>query len=394
MQDISIYDFKGKKALIRVDFNVPLNANNEVTDDTRIRAAIPTIKDVLKGGGSAILMSHLGRPKANEDKFSLKHVVGTLSEILGADVIFAPDCIGDDTLKMKKKLRPGQVLLLENLRYYPEEKKGDAEFAKKLSEGADVYINDAFGTAHRAHASTSIIAAFFGDQKMPGKLMIKEINHLDKALKAKKEGYVAILGGAKVSSKIIVINKLLDKVDKLFIGGAMAFTFIKAKGGATGKSLVEEDYLETAKEVMEAAAKKGTEIMLPIDSVNGDDFSDDANMQTTPADSIVGDWMGMDVGPKTLKVIEDALAGAKTILWNGPVGVFELKKFAVGTNHVAKLIADATAKGAYSLVGGGDSVSALNKSGLADKVSYVSTGGGAMLEYMEGKKLPGIAVMK
>lgn len=393
MQDITAYKFKNKKALIRVDFNVPLNDQFEVTDDTRIKATMPTIKEVLKGGGSAILMSHLGRPKGAEEKYSLKHVVPALEKITGKDVIFVSDCIGDEAVKAKKDLAPGEILLLENLRFYPEEKKGDAEFAKKLAEGADVYVNDAFATAHRAHASTSIIAALFGPNKMFGKVMTNEIQHLDKALNAPKKGYTAIIGGAKVSSKIIVIEQLLKKVDKLVIGGAMAYTFIKAQGGKVGDSMVEEEYIDTAKKVMEAAAKNDTEIILPVDSVNGDAFKADANTQVTPADAIEAGWMGMDIGPETLTRLGDIISKSKTILWNGPVGVFEMEKFARGTFGIAQMIADATGKGLYSLVGGGDSVSALNKSGLANEVSYVSTGGGAMLEYIEGKKLPGIAAM-
>ncbi|HKK58010.1 MAG TPA: phosphoglycerate kinase [Salinivirga sp.] len=393
MQDITAYKFKNKKALIRVDFNVPLNDQFEVTDDTRIKATMPTIKEVLKGGGSVILMSHLGRPKGAEEKYSLKHLVPALEKITGKDVIFVSDCIGDEAVKAKKDLAPGEILLLENLRFYPEEKNGDAEFAKKLAEGADVYVNDAFATAHRAHASTSIIAALFGPNKMFGKVMTNEIQHLDKALNAPKKGYTAIIGGAKVSSKIIVIEQLLKKVDKLVIGGAMAYTFIKAQGGKVGDSMVEEEYIDTAKKVMEAAAKNDTEIILPVDSVNGDAFKADANTQVTPADAIEAGWMGMDIGPETLTRLGDIISKSKTILWNGPVGVFEMEKFARGTFGIAQMIADATDKGLYSLVGGGDSVSALNKSGLANEVSYVSTGGGAMLEYIEGKKLPGIAAI-
>jgi len=393
MQDITAYKFKNKKALIRVDFNVPLNDQFEVTDDTRIKATMPTIKEVLKGGGSVILMSHLGRPKGAEEKYSLKHLVPALEKITGKDVIFVSDCIGDEAVKAKKDLAPGEILLLENLRFYPEEKNGDAEFAKKLAEGADVYVNDAFATAHRAHASTSIIAALFGPNKMFGKVMTNEIQNLDKALNAPKKGYTAIIGGAKVSSKIIVIEQLLKKVDKLVIGGAMAYTFIKAQGGKVGDSMVEEEYIDTAKKVMEAAAKNDTEIILPVDSVNGDAFKADANTQVTPADAIEAGWMGMDIGPETLTRLGDIISKSKTILWNGPVGVFEMEKFARGTFGIAQMIADATDKGLYSLVGGGDSVSALNKSGLANEVSYVSTGGGAMLEYIEGKKLPGIAAI-
>lgn len=393
MQNITTYKFKNKKAIIRVDFNVPLNDNFEVTDDTRIRATLPTIKEVLKGGGSVMLMSHLGRPKDKEEKFSLKHVVPVLEKLTGKSVIFVADCIGEEALQAKKSLKPGEILLLENLRYHKEEKSGDAAFAKKLAEGADVYINDAFGTAHRAHASTSIIAALFGDNKMFGKVMNSEIQHLDKALNAPKKGYTAIIGGAKVSSKIVVIEQLLPKVDKLIIGGAMAYTFIKAMGGKVGSSIVEEEYLETAKRVMETAQKTNTEIILPKDSLNADAFKADAKTNVSPANQIEDGWMGLDIGPESSVYFADIIAKSKTILWNGPVGVFEMEKFARGTFGIAQMIASATQKGAYSLVGGGDSVSALNKSGLAEKVSYVSTGGGAMLEYIEGKKLPGIAAM-
>lgn len=393
MQDITAYKFKNKKALIRVDFNVPLNDKFEVTDDTRIKAHMPTIKEVVKGGGSAILMSHLGRPKGAEEKFSLKHVIPALEKVTGKKVHFASDCIGEKAIKAKKELAPGEILLLENLRFHSEEKKGDAEFAKELAEGADVYVNDAFATAHRAHASTSIIAALFGANKMFGKVMTNEIQHLDKALNAPKEGYTAIIGGAKVSSKIIVIEQLMKKVDKLVIGGAMAYTFIKANGGKVGSSMVEEEYIDTAKKVMDAAGKNNTDIILPVDSLNADEFKADANTSVTPADQIEDGWMGMDIGPETLAQLEDIISISKTILWNGPVGVFEMEKFSKGTFGIAKMIADATGKGLYSLVGGGDSVSALNKSGLANEVSYVSTGGGAMLEYIEGKKLPGIAAI-
>lgn len=394
MQDITSYNFKNKKALIRVDFNVPLDGNHQVTDDTRIQATMPTIKEVLKGGGSIILMSHLGRPKAREEEFSLKHIIPSLEKITGKKVKFADDCIGEKAKAAKKELKSGEILLLENLRYYDEEKKGDAAFAKKLAEGADVYINDAFATAHRAHASTSIIAALFGPDKMFGKIMTSEIQHLDKALNAPKKGYTAIIGGAKVSSKIIVIEQLLEKVDKLIIGGAMAYTFAKANGGNVGNSMVEDDYLKTAKEVMSKAEKNGTEIILPLDSLNADEFKEDANTCVTPIDTIEDGWMGMDIGPETQAKLGDIISKSKTILWNGPVGVFEMKKFARGTHNVAQMIADATTKGAYSLVGGGDSVSALNQSGLSEKVSYVSTGGGAMLEYIEGRKLPGIAAIE
>lgn len=393
MQDITTFDFKNKKALIRVDFNVPLNENFEVTDDTRIKATMPTIKEVLKRGGSVILMSHLGRPKGVEEKYSLKHVISKLKEITGKNVEFVDDCIGEKAIEAKKKLKPGEILLLENLRFYSEEKKGDAEFAKQLAVGADVYINDAFATAHRAHASTSIIAALFGANKMFGKVMTNEIQHLDKALNAPKKGYTAIIGGAKVSSKIIVIEQLMKKVDKLVIGGAMAYTFIKAKGGQVGNSMVEDDYLETARKVVAAAEASGTEIILPSDSVNGKEFDANTETEVTPADQVKDGWMGMDIGPDSLVRLGDIIATSKTILWNGPVGVFEMEKFSKGTFGIAQMIADATSKGVYSLVGGGDSVSALNKSGLADQVSYVSTGGGAMLEYIEGKKLPGIAAM-
>ena len=390
MSDVLTYNFEGKKVLIRVDFNVPLDENRKVTDSTRVFAALPTIKKVLESGGKVILMSHLGRPKGKDEKYSLQYVVPELEKALDMKVQFAPDCIGKEVVEMKNNLKNGEVLLLENLRFYKEETKGDEQFAKQLAEGVDVYINDAFATAHRAHASTSIIASNFGENKMLGLLLTNEIENLNKALTAPKKGYVAIIGGAKVSSKIIVINQLLEKVETLIVGGAMAYTFIKANGGSVGNSLVEDDYLDTAREVLKVAKSKGARVILPVDSVNADSFSNDANVKITSADKVDEGWMGMDIGDKTISELKQVLSSASTILWNGPVGVFEMPKFAKGTNTIAQLIVDATQNGAYSLVGGGDSVSALNKAGLNDKVSYVSTGGGAMLEYIEGKKLPGI----
>lgn len=395
MMTIDSYNFSGKKVIMRVDFNVPLNADFEVTDDTRIRAAIPSIKKIISDGGSAILMSHLGRPKEGpEEKFSLKHVIKNLSGNLGKEVKFASDCIGEDTLEMKKSLKPGEVLLLENLRFYKEETKGDEEFAKKLGEGADVYVNDAFGTAHRAHASTTIVAKFFPDNKLFGFLISNELSAMDKVLKSPEKPFTAIMGGAKVSDKILVIEKLLDKVDNLIIGGGMTYTFVKAKGGVIGNSLCEEDKLEIALDLISKADAKGVNLVLPVDQVLADKFDNDAT--TEDADIIHGKerMMGLDIGPKSVDLFSDVINNSKTILWNGPMGVFEMSNFQKGTVEIAKAIADATSKGAFSLVGGGDSVAAVNKFGLADKVSYVSTGGGAMLEYVEGKELPGIEAIR
>ncbi|MBL7736663.1 MAG: phosphoglycerate kinase [Chitinophagaceae bacterium] len=396
MTDFSHFNFAHTRALIRVDFNVPLDDRFEITDDTRIRAAIPTIKKILKDGGMVILMSHLGRPKDGPtNKYSLKHLVNHLNALLGTQTLFADDCIGAQALEMAKALKPGQVLLLENLRFYKEEEKGDKEFAKKLAALGDVYINDAFGTAHRAHASTAVIADFFpADKKMFGLLMENEVKSAEKVLKNAEKPFTAIMGGAKVSDKILLIENLLEKADHIIIGGGMAYTFFKAQGGEIGNSLVEEDRLQTALELLEKAKAKKVAIHLPVDSIIADKF--DANAQTkickngqTPAG-----WMGLDIGPEAIKAFREVILGSRTILWNGPMGVFEMEKFQQGTRAVAEAIAEATQRGAYSLIGGGDSVAAINQFGYADKVSYVSTGGGAMLEFFEGKELPGIAAIK
>jgi len=393
MKDIKSYNFKNKKALIRVDFNVPLDNLLQVSDDTRIRAALPTINTILDGGGSVILMSHLGRPKGNEDEFSLKHIINRLKELLGKDVIFANDCIGDEAVNLAFGLQAGQVLLLENLRFYPEEKKGDPEFAKKLADLADVYVNDAFGTAHRAHASTSIIAQFFLEDKMFGLLMEKELEVIQKVLHNSQNPVTAIIGGAKVSTKIGIIENLLPVIDNLIIGGGMTYTFVKASGGMIGDSLVEDDYLETAKEIVKKAEIRNVKILLPSDSVIADQFSQEANTQIVDTDKIPDGWMGLDIGPKAIEEINKMLLASKTILFNGPMGVFEMEVFAKGTKELLNSIAVSTANGAFSLVGGGDSVAAVNVFKMKDKVSYVSTGGGAMLESMEGKVLPGISAI-
>lgn len=395
MKTIDNYDFHGKKVLVRVDFNVPLNDKFEITDDTRIRAAIPTIQKIQKEGGAVILMSHLGRPKnGHEEKFSLKHLVGNLSEKLGVEVEFADDCIGRQAKEKAAALQPGQVLLLENLRFYKEETKGDEAFAKKLSELADVYVNDAFGTAHRAHASTAVIAKFFSNNKMFGYVMANEIKNINKALNEGKSPLTAILGGAKVSGKIEIINHLLNKVDNLIIGGGMMFTFIKALGGKVGSSLVEDDLIETAREAIVKADELGVTIYLPSDTVIADKFANDANKQTVKVSDIPDGWMGLDIGHETEKIFSEVIENSATLLWNGPMGVFEMDNFAKGTKSVAMALVKATEKGAYTLVGGGDSVAAINKYNLQDKVSYVSTGGGAMLEYIEGKNLPGIVAIE
>jgi len=392
MQNIDNYDFTNKKVIVRVDFNVPLNDKFEITDDTRIRAAIPTIQKIRQGGGAVILMSHLGRPKEGpEEKFSLKHLVNDLSEKLGTDVQFADDCIGKQAREKAANLKPGEVLLLENLRFYKEETKGDEAFAKKLAELADVYMNDAFGTAHRAHASTAIIAKFFPVNKMFGYVMSNELKSINKVLKEGEKPFTAVLGGAKVSGKIEIINHLLDKVDNLIIGGGMMFTFIKAMGGNVGNSLVEDDLLDTAKEAMEKAEKLGVNFYIPSDTVAADKFDNDAEKQLCQAGDIPEGCMGLDIGPETIYTFKQVIENSATILWNGPMGVFEMENFENGTIEIAKAIADSTSKGAYSLVGGGDSVAAVNKYNI--KVSYVSTGGGAMLELIEGKTLPGVAAI-
>ena len=393
MQNINSFDFTNKKAIVRVDFNVPLNDQFEVTDDTRIVAAIPTIKKIAETG-VVILMSHLGRPKEKEEKLSLKHIVPKLSELLGKDVQFVKDCVGIEVKNKVSELKIGDILLLENLRYHTEEKKGDKYFAKRLSELADVYVNDAFGTAHRAHASTAVIADFFPENKMFGYLIENELKSLNKVLANPQKPFTAILGGAKVSSKITVIEQMLDNVDNLIICGGMTYTFIKAKGGLVGTSLVEDEYIDTARKIIAKAKKLGTNLILPVDTVIADKFDNDANIKTTKVDEIPDNWMGLDIGKKTIKLFSKTIKKSKTILWNGPAGVFEMDNFANGTIEIAKALAKATKKGAFTLIGGGDSVAAIKKYNLEDKVSYVSTGGGAMLEFLEGKDLPGIAAIK
>ncbi|WP_416866667.1 MAG: phosphoglycerate kinase [Imperialibacter sp.] len=388
------YNFKGKRALIRVDFNVPLDKSNNITDDNRLRAAIPTINKILKDGGSVILMSHLGRPKEGpEDKFSLKHVVAYLSEALGTKVQFADDCIGDAAFKMSAALQPGGVLLLENLRFYKQEEKGDAEFSQKLAKHGDVYVNDAFGTAHRAHASTTIVANYMKD-KVCGYVMQAELENAQKVLENATKPFTAIMGGAKISDKILIIERLLDTVDHLIIGGGMSYTFFKAMGGHIGKSLVEEDKLSLAKELIQKAKEKGVELHLPIDSIIADNFSNDANTKVANNHSIPDGWMGLDIGPEATAIFSKVVESSKTILWNGPMGVFEMEKFANGTKKIADAVVKATGNGAFSLIGGGDSAAAVNTLGYGDKVSYVSTGGGALLEFMEGKELPGVKALQ
>ena len=397
MTNFNQFDFKNKKALIRVDFNVPLDDQFNITDDTRITAAIPTIKKILGDGGMVILMSHLGRPKDGPtNKYSLKHLVSHISGLLGGvNVQFADDCIGQEAQSKSAALKPREVLLLENLRFYKEEEKGDAVFAEKLAKLGDVYVNDAFGTAHRAHASTAVIAQFFDSAaKMFGLLMENEVKSAEKVLHEAENPFTAILGGAKVSDKILIIENLLQRANNIIIGGGMAYTFFKAQGGHVGNSLVEADRIDTAKELLEKAKAKGVNIILPEDSVIADKFAADANTQVTSNMDIPDGWMGLDIGPKAIAAISAIIAASKTILWNGPMGVFEMEKFQAGTKAIADAVADATNKGAFSLVGGGDSVAAVNQFGYNDKVSYVSTGGGAMLEYFEGKQLPGIAAIK
>jgi phosphoglycerate kinase len=394
MKTIDNYPFKDKKALIRVDFNVPLDGSYHITDATRINAAIPTIKKIQDEGGSVILMSHLGRPKEGpEEKFSLGHLVSYLSEKLGTKVLFAPDCIGGQAVKLAAGLKPGEVLLLENLRFYKEETRGDEDFARKLAGLGDVYVNDAFGTAHRAHASTAIIAKFFPEDKVFGYIMGNELKNINKVLENPQKPFTAILGGAKVSGKIEIIRNLLDKVDNLIIGGGMMFTFIKAMGGDVGKSLVEDELLDTAREALEKAKKLGTNLLIPVDTVAADAFENDAEKIVCKANGIPDDLMGLDIGPETQIMFNEVIRGSRTILWNGPMGVFEMPNFEAGTKSIALSVAEATQKGAFSLIGGGDSVAAINKYNLGDKVSYVSTGGGAMLEYIEGKQLPGVTAV-
>jgi phosphoglycerate kinase len=402
MNGFNSNNFQGQKALVRVDFNVPLDANFNITDDNRMRATIPTIKKILNDGGSVILMSHLGRPKDGPtEKYSLKHLVKHLHELLNADgsletkVFFANDCIGEQAAMTANMLRQGEVLLLENLRFYKEEEKGDESFAEKLSKLGDVYVNDAFGTAHRAHASTAVIAKYFTtDKKMFGLLMEAEVISAEKVLHANEKPFTAIIGGAKVSDKILIIENLLERATDIIIGGGMAYTFMKARGGKIGNSLCEDDRLPNALEILEKAKQKNVSIHLPEDSVIADKFDANANTEIKPSDAIPDGWMGLDIGPKAVGIFSEVINNSKTILWNGPMGVFEMEKFQHGTKSIALAVAAATSKRAFSLVGGGDSVAAVNQFNLADKVSYVSTGGGAMLEYFEGKVLPGIAAIK
>lgn len=419
MQTIDKFNFAGKKAIIRVDFNVPLDKKTfQVTDDTRIRGALPTIKKILKDGGSCILMSHLGRPDGVvQDKYSLKHIISTIEKVLGQSILFADDCIGESAKTISAGLQHGQVLLLENLRFYEEEegkpyhltedatdeqkkaakakvKESQKNFVNTLASFADCYVNDAFGTAHRAHASTALIASHFPNASMFGYLIEAELKAMDKVLLNAQKPFTAIMGGAKVSDKILIIERLLEKVDNLIIGGGMTYTFIKAQGGKIGKSLCEEDKLELALQVLEKAKLKGVKVYLPVDSINADVFDANANTMVSKINETPDGWMGLDIADESIVIFSQVIENSKTILWNGPMGVFEMEKFAKGTSAIAHAIANATAKGAFSLVGGGDSVAAINKNNLSDKVSYVSTGGGAMLEYIEGKELPGIKAIK
>lgn len=418
MNTIDNYDFRGKRAIIRVDFNVPLDDQGNVTDETRIRAAIPTILKVLDGGGAVILMSHLGRPKKNNDeKYSLRHIIPTIERLLGRPVIFAGDSMGEKAAELARGLKPGEVLLLENLRFYAEEegkprgladdatdeqkaeakkavKASQKEFVKRLASYADVYINDAFGTAHRAHASTALIADYFPNDKMFGYVMENELKAIDKVLESPRRPFLAILGGSKVSTKITIIERLMERVDRLILGGGMTYTFMAAQGGRVGKSICEPDQFATALAILAKAKERGVEIVLAPDALVADDFSENAHTRQAPSNDIPDGWEGVDIGDRAKELFREKILSAKTILWNGPVGVFEIDKFAMGTKAVAEAVVEATAQGAYSLIGGGDSVAAINKFGLADKVSYVSTGGGALLEYMEGAELPGVAAIR
>ena len=418
MNTIDNYDFRGKRAIIRVDFNVPLDDQGNVTDETRIRAAIPTILKVLDGGGAVILMSHLGRPKKNNDeKYSLRHIIPTIERLLGRPVIFAGDSMGEKAAELARGLKPGEVLLLENLRFYAEEegkprgladdatdeqkaeakkavKASQKEFVKRLASYADVYINDAFGTAHRAHASTALIADYFPNDKMFGYVMENELKAIDKVLESPRRPFLAILGGSKVSTKITIIERLMERVDRLILGGGMTYTFMAAQGGRVGKSICEPDQFATALAILAKAKERGVEIVLAPDALVADDFSENAHTRQAPSNDIPDGWEGVDIGDRAKELFREKILSAKTILWNGPVGVFEIDKFATGTKAVAVAVVEATAQGAYSLIGGGDSVAAINKFGLADKVSYVSTGGGALLEYMEGAELPGVAAIR
>jgi phosphoglycerate kinase len=393
MKTLDQYDFSGKRALVRVDFNVPLNKQYEITDDNRLKAALPTINKILKDGGSVILMSHLGRPKEGpEEKFSLKHLLPYLKKELGREVQFATDCIGEETRQKAQGLQAGEVLLLENLRFHKQEEKGDADFAKELAQLGDVWVMDAFGTAHRAHASTAVMAQFVPD-KVAGYVMHAELDNAEKVFANPERPFTAIMGGAKISDKIEIIEKLLDSVDNLIIGGGMSYTFFRAFGGHTGNSLVEEDKIELASNLIKKAKEKGVEIKLPIDSIIADKFDKDANTQVASNHAIPDGWMGLDIGPEAQEIFARTIRESKTILWNGPMGVFEMEKFAEGTRTVAKAVVEATEKGGFSLIGGGDSAAAVNQLGYGDKVSYVSTGGGALLEYFEGKELPGVTAL-
>jgi phosphoglycerate kinase len=394
MKTVDNYNFSGKKALIRVDFNVPLDNNYMITDDTRLRATVPTITKILKDGGSAILMSHLGRPKGGPtEEFSLRHLIKYLTETFQTQVKFADDCIGEQARQKAQELQPGQILLLENLRFYKEEEKGDAEFAKKLAALGDVYVNDAFGTAHRAHASTAVIAHFFQD-KVYGYVMLAEVDNARRVLENAEKPFTAIMGGAKISDKILIIERLLDRVDNLIIGGAMAYTFFKAKGGNIGNSLLEADKVDLARELIEKARQKGVNLLLPADSVVADAFKNDAQSKVTDNMNIPDGWMGLDIGNKAREEFAKVIESSKTILWNGPMGVFEMPSFAKGTIAIAEAVVKATEKGGFSLIGGGDSAAAVNNLGFGERVSYVSTGGGALLEYMEGKELPGVKALE
>ena len=393
MKTLQDFDFKNKKALIRVDFNVPLDEHFNVSDATRIEAAKPTIDKILADGGSVILMSHLGRPKGKEDQYSMRHILKTASDILGKEVLFSSDCIGEVAQAAAKNLQPGQILLLENLRFYKEEEAGDVAFAKELASLGDIYVNDAFGTAHRAHASTTIIAQFFPEHKCFGALLAKEIESLNRVLKNSEKPVTAVLGGSKVSTKITVIENILDKVDHMIIGGGMTFTFVKALGGKIGDSICEDDKQELALEILRLAKEKGVQIHIPVDVVAANDFSNEAQTQIVDVREIPDGWQGLDAGPKSLENFKAVILASKTILWNGPLGVFEMPTFANGTISLGNYIAEATANGAFSLVGGGDSVAAVKQFGLESKMSYVSTGGGAMLEMLEGRILPGVAAI-
>lgn len=396
MATIESYDFANKRALVRVDFNVPLNKETlEITDDTRIRAALPTILHILSHGGSVVLMSHLGRPKDGpEDRFSLRHIIGRIEELVGKHIKFAADCIGTAAFDMSSNLKPGELLLLENVRFYKQETAGTASFAEQLAKHGDVYVNDAFGTAHRAHASTTVVANYFPNDKLFGFLIEAEIKSVDRVLNSTEKPLTAIVGGAKVSSKITIIERLLDIVDHLIVGGGMAYTFVKAMGGEVGNSLVEDEFLEVAKNIISKAKEKGVDLYIPTDTIIADKFDNNASTQLVAINAIPTGWMGLDVGPETIKACSTIIESSKLILWNGPMGVFEMSNFQKGTQEIANAIVRATEKGAFSLIGGGDSVAAINQFGLADKVSYVSTGGGAMLEYLEGIELPGIKAIR